>query len=416
MTGSMSDFAVKIDGARYFEKLRAEKPVAFDSGYNAYVVTRHEEALQVLREATLFSSAQAIFSSFNFEEVVNAILNERGRGPLIKVLPMTDPPEHTRVRALVNLAFSAKRVTKIRGFIEQLTSELTDNVIDQGRMEVVADFAQPLPVTVIGDLLCLPRERWQDVIRWTRAYTSCAGNLITTREQAEQVGADLAEMQNFIVAHLDERRASPGDDVLTDLLQASVSGFEPLSEAEILAVAVAFVGAGHETSTVAITELFKTLAEHPQVVESLRTASDQPAAIKIFCEEFLRLHPPLNAQPRVTTADTEIGGVAIPRGSFVLVANASANRDERVFGADAEALNPVRPGANRHLTFGGGVHVCLGNMLARAELQSATAAIVNRLGNLRLANRDIPSSDYGPVIMDWNYHVKRLEVTFEKLT
>ena len=413
MIDSMSNPQVKIDGANYFKRRRAEGPVVFDEGYNAFVVTRHEEALSVLREAKLFSSAQAIFSSYNFEEVVTGILNERGHGPLKKVLPMTDPPEHTRVRSLVNLAFSVRRVAKIRGFIEELTTDLVDQMLAKGSAEVVADFARPLPVTVIGDLLCLPRERWRDVIRWTSAYTACAGNIIASEEQAIQIGNDLAEMQNFVVAHLEERRVSPGDDVLTDLLQAKVEGYEPLDEAEILAVAVAFVGAGHETSTVAITELFQCLAENPDVVELLRNADDQAGAIKKFCEEFLRLNPPLNAQPRVAMGDAEIGGVPIPAGSLVLVANASANRDELIFGQTSEQLDPARSNANRHLTFGGGVHVCLGNMLARAELQCATAAIVNRFENLKLAQPNIPESDYGPVIMDWNHHVHKLDVTFD---
>jgi cytochrome P450 len=414
MTVSLNETRNKIDGSALYKQLRAEQPVYFDPQYQMFVVSRYEDVLGVLREATLFSSAKAIMSSYQFEEVVVGVLDEKGHGRLKEVLPMTDPPEHTRVRSMVNLAFSSIRVAKVRKAIEALTQEMVERVLDKGRIEVVEELARPLPVTVIGDLLSLPRERWRDIIRWTVAYSTCAGNMIADREHALRVGHDLAELQNFIVDQLNQRRSAPGDDTLTDLLSARYGDYAPLDEKEILAVAVAFVGAGHETTTVAITNLFKVLAEHPEVVETLRSAPAQDAAIRNFVEEFLRLNPPLNAQPRVATADTEIAGVKIPSGSRLLLVNASANRDERQFGGDAESLCPMRANANRHLTFGGGVHACLGNMLARAELQCVTQAIVNRMDRLQLVQPDIPLSDYGPVIMPWNYCLQRLGVSFSK--
>lgn len=412
MSATLTDIGNKIDGSQFFHELREERPVYFDPGYQMYIVSRHEDAVAVLKQATVFSSAKAIFSSYNYEDIVNEILNETAHGPLVPVLPMTDPPEHTRVRSMVNLAFSAPRVAKIRDFIESLTEELVGKLLEKPEVEIVEELAKPLPVTVIGDLLCLPRERWRDVIRWTTAYSSCAGNLLRDENHARQIGHDLAEMQNFIVDHLNERRENPGDDVLTDLLNARAGDYQPLSEREILAVAAAFVGAGHETTTVAITELVRLLAERPDLVEQLRQAEDQPTMIKSFCEEFLRLNPPLNAQPRVATEDTEIAGVKIPAGTPVLVANRSANRDERVFGEDAAQFSCPRKGVARHITFGGGVHACLGNALARAELQCVTAAIVNHMDDLHLLDEEIPQSDYGPAIMDWNYHIKRLRVGF----
>lgn len=414
MTGTLNSIENKIDGSAFFEKLRAEHPVFFDNGYHAFIVSRYEDAQTVLREPVLFSSARAIFSSYNHEDIVTGILDKKAHGRFVEVLPMTDPPEHTRVRSLVNLAFSMQRVAKIRDYIEELTNELVDAMLDDGQAEVVSALGQPLPVTVIGDLLSLPRDRWRDVIRWTRSYVTCAGNLVSDEEHARRVGEDLAEMQNFVAAQLDERRVSPGDDVLTDLLNAKSGDYEPLSEKEILAIAVAFIGAGHETSTIAITELIKTLAQNPDLVSYLRFAPDQDSTIKNFCEEFLRLNPPLNAQPRIATQDTEIAGVKIPNGSMVLVANASANRDERTFGQTANQFDPSRRNAARHMTFGGGVHVCLGNMLARAELQCVAKAIVTRMDNLRLAEPETPMSDYRPVIMDWNYHITRLEILFDK--
>lgn len=414
MTGALTDISNKIDGSKLYKELRRDRPIYFDENLQMYVVSRYDDIMTVLRQPNLYSNSLALFSSYRFEDVVVGILDKEGHGRIKEVPPMTDPPEHTRVRSMVNLAFSARRVAKIQDYIENLTNDLIDEFIDKGEAEIVGSLAKRLPVTVIGDLLCLPRERWEDVIRWTQAYTACAGNRITSEEEAKRVGRDLAEMQNFVAHHLDERRVNPGDDTLTDLLNAKQEGYEPLDEKEILAVGVSFLGAGHETSTVAITSVVKRLAENPDVVQQLRNAPDQEAAARAFCEEVLRVDPPLNAQIRVSTAESELGGVKIPMHAPVLVILASGNRDEKMFGENSEDFVPTRANANRHLTFGGGVHSCLGNQLARAELKSVTRAIVNRMDDLALVNSNIPETDYGPVIMDWNYRLKKLDVRFKK--
>lgn len=414
MSRSLAELDIKIDGHAFHRELRANQPLYRDPLYGMYVVSRYDDVQSVLRQANLFSASLAIMSSFKYEDVVTRVLVEEGCGPLERVLPMTDPPEHTRLRGMVNLAFSARRVAKVLDYIEKLTGELIDRFIDEGRFEVVSQLATPLPVTVIGDMLSLPRERWRDIIRWTLAYSTCAGNRITSEEHAMQIGRDLAEMQNFITGHLDKVRVNPGDDVLTDLLNAKFEDYEPLNQGEILATAVAFMGAGHETSTVAITNAVKRLAESSELRAQIRNAPDQEAAVRQFCEEVLRLDPPLNAQPRIATADTELLGTKIPAGTPILCLNASANRDERVFGEDSETLRLDRPNSNRHVTFGYGVHSCLGNMLARAELRSVTRAIVNRMDDMALVNPQIPQSDYEAVIMDWNYCLKKLEVSFKK--
>lgn len=413
MNDSLADLSIKIDGSKFFRELRNDRPVYFDPNYRMYVVSRYDDVLSALQQPNLFSAALALFNSYQHEDVVTDILISKGHGPFKRVLAMTDPPEHTRVRSLVNLAFSAQRVEKIRAHINELTKELIDGIIDGGHAEVVSTLASPLPVTVICDLLSLPRDRWQDVLRWTNAYTACVGNRIADVDEAAQFGDDLAELQNLIVERISSRRSTPGDDVLSDLIGAKSSEHAPLDDQDILAVAAAFLIAGHETSTIAITMAIKMLAERPDIVAQLRAAPGRDAAVRAFCNEVLRLEPPLNAQPRVATADAEIAGVRIPAGSPVLLLNASANRDEGVFGADSEELSLERPSAARHLTFGGGVHVCLGRMLALAELQSVTHAVLTRLDNLRLVNPNIPSSDYGPSIMDWNYRLKRLEIEFD---
>lgn len=414
--GSLAEFRNKIDGTPLYRELRAERPVYFDPDWQMWIVSRYDDIATVFKQPNLFSNALALFHSYRFEDVVNDILVREGHGPFTQVLPMTDPPTHTRVRAIVNTVFSPRRVAKIQNYIDQLTQELIDGFIDDGKAELVSQFAVPLPVTVISDLLSLPRERWADIKRWTFSYSACAGNRLTTKEEAEAVGRDLADMQNYIVGHLKDRRVNPGDDLLTDLVNARFQDFTPLDDMENLAVAVAFVGAGHESTTVAITQLVRILAERPDLIREIRQASDQDTAIRLLVEESLRYEPPLNALPRVTTADTEVGGVKIPAFSPVMVIMASANRDESQFGADAELFAAARQNANRHMAFGGGVHACLGNMLARGELRSVARAFINRFDNLRLAKPvpEVPEEDYSQAIMPWNLRLHKLDILFDK--
>ena len=399
----------------HFKKLRAEQPVYFDEALQMYVLSKHKDVAAAFADAKLFSSGQALFTSYNYEDSVNKILNGRAHGPFEQVLPMKDPPEHTRVRSLVNGAFSVRRVAKIQDYIEQLTDELFDAFMDKGEFDVVNQLSVPLPVAVIAHMLCVPRERAEDIKRWTNWYSACACNRLSSEEEAQQAGNDLADMQNFIFDHLEERRANPGDDVLTDLINARTKdGDEPLTNEEILATCAAFLGAGHETSTVAITHAFRYLAAYPAELERLRNAENQDEAARLFAEELLRLEPPTRSLLRVNTADTELGGVKIPAGSALMLLTGSANRDEEVFGENADEFEFGRKSTNKHLAFGGGVHVCIGNMLARAELKNVLKTIANRMDNIRIA-KEPELQDYHPVVMPINMQLNTLQVTFDKI-
>ncbi len=400
-----------INPQAMFKSLRDERPVYFDDTIGAYIVSRHEDVNAVFKQPNLYSSALALFASYNYEDVVNGILNEKAYGAFQSILPMTDPPEHTRIRSALNLAFSSKRVAQFQVYIEEVIDELITAFIDDGEFEVMSQLAVPLPVSIIAHLLSVPRERSADIKRWTQSYTACAGNRISSEDEAIKVGNDLAEMQQYIIGHINERRDSDQDDVLTDIIKAEVDG-KRLTDPEILAVAAAFLVAGHETGSVVITSIIKTLAEDPGLVEFLRAADER--AYKVFIEEILRKNPPVRMLPRVTTQDTELRGVAIPAGSQVLIMMGAANEDEAVFGDNAGELQADRRNANRHLSFGAGPHICIGNMLARTELKSLLEAIVSRMDNIKLVNPDIPMSDYSPVVLDLNLHLHKLQVSFDK--
>lgn len=224
-------------------------------------------------------------------------------------------------------------------------------------------------------------------------------------------------MQNFIAGHIENRRnkSQEYDDVLNDLVNGNNGA---LSDAEILAIAAGFLVAGHETGSLIIVSIFKTLAENPSLVEYLRTAKDdeKDKAYQTFIEEALRINAPVRMLPRVTTADTEVSGVAIPAGSLVFVVMASANMDEAVFGENSEAFEADRKNASRHLTFGTGPHICIGNQLARMELKCLLKATIDRMDDIRLADTPITPADYSPVVLDINIHLNKLNITFKKAT
>ena len=413
MSASLLDTQIKIDGSALYRELRTERPVYHDKDVGMYVVSRYEDIRNVFRQPNLYSNALAMFHSYNHDNIVGDIMTKEGHGPFKEVLPMTDPPIHMRVRTLTTMAFSPRRIDAMQNGVKALIGEYFDSFINDGRLEVVSQLALPLPVTIICDLLSLPRSRAEDVKRWTRAYTACAGNRIQTAEEAEHVGRDQAEMQNCIMETYARCRASANDSLLKALCSMSTAEFEPLDEGELLAVAAAIMVAGHETTTVAMTNMFKYLATVPGAMKRLRSAENPDKAAEDFCHEVLRLTPPVKMHPRVTTEDTVLGSVNIPKFSPVMVITASANRDEEFFENPADFI-AGRNNGSRHMSFGVGIHSCLGMQLAMIELKCLVRTIITRVDRLQLATPDIPISDYEAVIMPWSYQLKKLDVLFER--
>ncbi len=402
------DPATMVDPSNFFRSLRNEKPVYFDETLGAWIVSRHHDVASVLTSPEIFSNRLAYFTRSEHENALNEVLTAKGIGPFIEVPPMTDPPAHGRMRRLIAPAFSPKRIKKFQDYIEDLSSRLIDSALSKESVDFVSEIAVPMPVAVIADMLCVPENRVDDIKRWTRAYTAYAGNRIQSDEEARQVGEQLAEMQNYILSHIKERRNHSEDDVLGDLVSArSEEGDTPLSDGEIVAIAAAFLVAGHETSTVAVTAIAKFFAENKDYITKLRNSENQDGDIRQFCEEIMRLNPPVRMLPRVAVEDVTIGEAVIPKESFVLVLMASGNEDEGVFGADAGSFCPGRKNANKHHSFGFGPHMCVGNMLARAELKTITRLLVEKVDEIEIVE-DISLESFEPVVLDINLQLKRL--------
>lgn len=296
-----------------------------------------------------------------------------------------DPPDHTRVRRLVVKAFTAGRVETLRAPVRRVADELLDAMAERGRADLIADYAGPLPITVICDLLGIPQRDRRDFLAWSDALITPDPSRPEGMKQA--IGAMLEFYTGLIAA----KRAEPGDDLLSDLIAVrddapAADGSDRLTEDELTSLAFLILFAGYENTVHLIGNAVLALLDHP---DQLRQLQQNPAELPTAVEEFLRYDGPGPlAIRRFPTQDVEIGGVRIPAGESVLLAIASANRDPARFPAP-DALDRGRD-LSGHLAMGHGIHYCLGAPLARMEAVTALEALLGRFPELRL---DVPRGE-----------------------
>lgn len=371
----------QADPARaFYVEAHARAPVAYSPAFFAHLVTGHAEVTQVLREPVLFSSAKILEPVVPFAPEVLSVLTGGGVYPLPPALFNNDPPGHARARSLFSKAFTPAKVAglepQIRGFARALARDLADG---PAQIELMQDFAFKLPMRVISALVGVPHEdmaqlkAWQD--DWFRLY-----------DPALDVDAKLKAAAGFVAYGdyyrdlLDRRRATPTDDLISALLRAR-EGEDAFTTEEVISHLVILLFAGYETAASLMGSLVFELLSRPGLWEAVgHDAALQQAAI----EETLRMHAPVQMEPRHATADAVIGGVEIPAGSSVFTFFGAANYDARVF-PDPLAFDLKRPNGARHLGFGWGVHSCLGASLARLELRVGLQALRQAFPDLRLA-------------------------------
>lgn len=283
---------------------------------------------------------------------------------------LLDPPDHNRLRGLVSKAFTARRIQRLRPGIERLVDRLADGLRAAGSADLIADFAYPLPVTVICQLLGVPTEDQVRFRGWSAALArGLDPEIVLPAGTGERRHAARAELHAYF-AELTERRAvEPGDDLISALVALRDSG-SGLSTAELLATCTLLLVAGHETTVNLIGNGMLTLLRHPDQLATLRA---DPDLIAGAVEELLRYDPPVQLTGRVALADTTLAGQPIPAGQPVVLLLAAANRDPTVF-ADPDRLD-LRREPSRHLAFGLGIHFCLGAPLARLEAEIALRAL-----------------------------------------
>lgn len=358
----------------FYARLRAEQPVyrAKLGRQDAWLVTRYDDVLAVLKDERFSKKPDTARTGRQPSQQpwVPGFLK-----PLQRNMLDLDDPDHARLRALVHKAFTPSTIEQMQVRTQATCDQLLDRVAVQGHMDLVADFALPLPLTVISDLLGIPAADRQRFHKWTKTFLTTP----TTWHMLWALPA-IAAFMRYLRGVFAERRRRPTADLLTALVQAEEAG-DRLSEDELLAMAFLLIVAGHETTVNLIGSGMLALLEHPAQLALLRA---NPSLIRSAVEELLRFTAPVEqATERYAREDVTIAGVTIPQGALTLAVLASANRDEHYF-ARPDELDITRE-KNRHLAFGYGIHACVGMPLARLEGQLALNTLVQRLPNLRLA-------------------------------
>jgi cytochrome P450 len=299
--------------------------------------------------------------------------------PEVNTLLTADEPDHTRLRSLSAKGFMPKRVQRMADLIGQTVAALIDEFVERGECDFALEFAIPLPIHSIGAVLGIPSSYYGKLYDWTFSLMRRNGQMGTHAEQVHDAH-QIVELKEFVKALVRDREKNPKDDLLSDLVTARVDGQSPFSELETLSTALMLLVGGAETTRSTLLSAMARLVQNPEQRNILqKDLSLVPKAI----EETLRLDTPGTALWRIANHDTELGGVKIPKGAIIMMRMDSANRDEKVF-QNADEFNLLRPDINRHLSFGMGIHYCIGFRLAREQSSQSMTALLSRLENLRL--------------------------------
>ncbi len=368
----------KADPFPFFARLRAEAPVyraALPDKMPIWLVSRYDDVVALLKDERFAKDKRRAMTPQQLRKLpwVPPMFRALERNMLD-----SDPPDHLRLRALVHKAFTPRLVEQMRRRVESLAEELLDATVARGDMDLIRDFALPLPMTIITEILGVPAADRGKFHKWSSVIVS-ADQFSQTWRLLPQVFS-IFSFSRYIRRFFGIRRADPRDDLVTALIQAEEAG-DKLNEDELLAMVFLLLVAGHETTVNLIATGALELLQHPGEMEKFR---QNPALAKSAVEELLRFTAPvLLSTERFACEDVTLHGVAIPRGGLVFGAIGSANRDPAAF-ENPDALDLSRQN-NRHLSFGQGIHYCVGAPLARLEAELAFNALLRRAPHMRLA-------------------------------
>ncbi len=360
-----------------YARLRSEAPVYFSPVLQCWLLTRYQDVMGAFRDPRLSSRLTSSYGKLLPPELLASL------EPLLRSLAswviFTDKPEHTRLRGLINKAFTPRMTEQLRPRIQGLVDELLDAVELKGRMDVIADLANPLPIIVIGEMMGLPREDRHLLKGWSDMLVGFLGAPLQTPEMFEEAVRGITSMEDYLRQVIAERRKRPGEDLISQLLAAEEQG-GILDEQEILSTCSLVLFAGHETTTNLIGNAVNALLNHP---DQLAVLQREPGAVATAIEEALRFDSPVQRQIRLAAEDVEVGGQRISKGQALVLVIGSANRDAAKF-SDQDRLDVLRK-ENRHLTFGMGAHFCVGASLGRLEAQLALGTLLRRFPGLKRA-------------------------------
>jgi cytochrome P450 len=399
------DPAVLADPWDYYRRVRETAPVYRHPQLGIFLISSYRAVTEVVKDWEAFSNRFGQFMAAAAPpDEVKAVA--RDGYPPVDTMLTADPPEQKRFRSLVNKAFGARRVESLEPRIREIANELADDVAERGRAEMLAEFAQPLPLTVIAEQLGAPRTDLRLFRRWTDGFVA---QLSGVADRAGQVEAAklIVEFQKYFAARIEERRVTPAGDIISDIVHARVEGERPLDVPEMLSILQQLLVAGNETTASAIAEGLWLLLRNPG---QLALARREPERIENLVEEVLRMATPTANMWRVCKKTTRVEGVEIPAGSLCMLRFAAANRDPSQF-PDPDRFDIARANARDHLAFGLGIHHCIGASLARKELLVAFQVLLERFAEFR-SLPGAPEPRHKPNVLLWG--LDRLDLELER--
>jgi cytochrome P450 len=356
-----------------YRKLRSEDPVHWDRFLHTWVVTRYPDVLNVLHSFSADRTPSPEQLTAMGLSGMNAIAKV-----MVKQMLFMDAPAHTRLRGLASVAFTPQKVRVLKGHIQQIADNLLDRVQARGQMDMIADFAAPLPAIVTAEMLGVPTEDHFDLKRWSADFAEMLGNFQHNPDRIPRVLESTNNLTNYFRDAIARMRDHPREGLIHSFMTAELDG-DRLSEEEIIANCVVTMVGGQETTTNLIGNGLLTLMRNPEQLARLR---DDPALLSSGVEELLRYESPSQHTGRIAREDVEMGGKQIRKGQAVMAIMAAANRDPERFPEPDELI--LDRADNKHLAFGWSSHFCFGAPLARMEGQIAFETILRRLPNLEV--------------------------------
>jgi cytochrome P450 len=412
--GTLKDYDIQAHPRDFYRAMRKGQPIYHDKGLNSWLVTRHEDIWAVQSDPVTFSVHHGYHEqqARGMHDEFRAYLKEHGGGYFPDAI-MSDPPYHTRIRKLMEQAFTARRVKELEPRLHAIVRDLIAEFADKGHCDAVKDISQPLTIRVIVEQLGLDHGMEDKIVEWSSAVTAQIGSM-QTRETMLANAAKIAELQHYLIGKMKEREKEPREDMISDIVHAQVTmedgTVEKLTFEEAVSLIRAMLIAGNDTTATSIGNLFYVLATKPGMAELLQEVAEDERRMNRFVEEHLRNEPPVRALSRMALEDVEVNGTLIPKGAHMLLVYDSGNDDETAF-PDPRKFDMDRPNLGRHVAFGGGPHRCIGLALARMEIKLAAQEVSRQMKGIKLA---IPESaiTYLPTVA--THTIESLPITYSK--
>ena len=379
---------------QYNDKLRSEAPVYQCPHTGIFFVSDYDTVRKVAKDHTTFSNkfGQAMRPMGQEIDPDIAAIQAQGYKPVDTMLT-EDPPIHRRYRGLVNQAFTARRVATLQPDIERICHGLIDNMLAKGEADLVAEYAEPVPMTVIAEQLGVSLDDYELFKTWSDAFVAQLSGMADKEAQLNSARM-IVQFQHYFAERLEERRTNPQDDIISDIVHAQFENERPLDMPEMLSILQQLLVAGNETTTSAIAEGVLLWTKFPEQFEKLKA---NPDLVPNLVEEVLRLSTPTANMWRVVTQDTNLNGTDIPAGSMLQLKFSAANRDPGTY-PDPHSFDVERENAGTQIAFGYGVHMCIGASLARKEMDVAFRCLLDRISKVELT-ADEASLHYPPNVL-----------------